>query len=1071
MAMKFNLSINISQGVSDNFNYIVTPNAQKVYGNIVDSFQSGIHSFSIIGTYGTGKSSFLMALEQDLLYNKSKLVSEKHVFAGADDFEFMNIVGDYTTLSTLLSNELSITPSNDSKNIFSAMTKLLMRLKSQNKFLFIFIDEFGKILEHAANNNPEKELYFLQTLAEFVNVSSRNVILITTLHQNFGAYAYKLTETQRNEWLKVKGRFKELVFAEPVEQLLFLAAESLTSSKDMTDNAKENFLDIFSLAKKNKIISESLTARTSKMLYPLDAVSASCLTLAIQRYGQNERTLFSFLHDTTPSSINGFIPNDTTTYNLSVVYDYIIYNFYTILAETNIDSTNWRAIRVAIERVESGIICKNNIDDALKIVKTIGLLNLFYSGVVVDLAFLEIYATKALGVRNPKNIIEKLTANKIIRFAAYKSQFILFEGTDINIEDELYKAATIVPVPKLIATEIAPYVKKTVTVASASYYITGTPRYFQFVVSNEPYDVEPTGDEDGFVNLIFPLEDIKDRMVELSASSGKAIIYAYFENTETIIKHLYEIKKLQYLLDNVVLEDRIAKGEILKQQAYETQLLNESINGCVEMMNGQVEWYFNGKQQVINCRKDFNKLLSTVCEFVYNKTPIIRNELFNKQKISSAISLARVNLLDAMIEHWQEEDFGFSSTQYPPERTIYNTLLKSSGIHRQNEDGLWILGEPITPELQSLWNVCTDFLAKSTEKALKLSDLVKTLKMRPYKLKQGVIDFWLPIFLFVKQQEFALYNGETFVLNINKELFELLQKRLNDFTIKAFDISGIKLELFNKYREFLNKERGENITSKSLMDTIRPFFNFYRGLNIYAKTTCKFDYDATAKFRDILATAKDPCKAFLEDIPNALGYNDLHNEEFAAQYLQLIKTAVHELVICYDLFINRIEETVVEYLGLPHDFVDYKEVLVQRYSNINKSLLTAKSKSFLDRILAPSDNKREFYEKIGLVVFDRKIETIKDKEEALFLLNLTHLFGELERYTAFDNINYETDEIAFNFELATSKGDFKSSKTYRLPKVKLAEAEDIESKMQKLLSGNDELDVCILLKMLNKRLQ
>lgn len=67
----------------------------------------------------------------------------------------------------------------------------------------------------------QKRTIFLQTLAEFVNVSSRNVILITTLHQNFGSYAHKLTETQRNEWLKVKGRFKELVFAEPVEQLLF----------------------------------------------------------------------------------------------------------------------------------------------------------------------------------------------------------------------------------------------------------------------------------------------------------------------------------------------------------------------------------------------------------------------------------------------------------------------------------------------------------------------------------------------------------------------------------------------------------------------------------------------------------------------------------------------------------------------------------------------------------------------------------------------------------------------------------------------------------------------------------
>lgn len=168
------------------------------------------------------------------------------------------------------------------------------------------------------------------------------------------------------------------------------------------------------------------------------------------------------------------------------------------------------------------------------------MLNLFYNGVVIDQDFLDVYASKALGIKNPKDIIEKLIANKIIRFAVYKSQFILFEGTDINIEDELYKAATIVPVPKLIAAEIAPYVKKTIVVASASYYRTGTPRYFQYVVSNEPYDVEPTGDDDGFINLIFPLENIKGSMVELSASSGKAIIYAYFNDTEKIrfIRHL-----------------------------------------------------------------------------------------------------------------------------------------------------------------------------------------------------------------------------------------------------------------------------------------------------------------------------------------------------------------------------------------------------------------------------------------------------------------------------------------------------------------------------------------------------
>ena len=60
---------------------------------------------------------------------------------------------------------------------------------------------------------------------------------------------------------------------------------------------------------------------------------------------------------------------------------------------------------------------------------------------------------------------------------------------------------------------------------------------------------------------------------------------------------------------------------------------------------------------------------------------------------------------------------------------------------------------------------------------------------------------------------------------------------------------------------------------------------------------------------------------FLKIYQQLWGYNDFHNEEFAAQYLQLIKTAVHELVICYDLFIDRIEDAVVGYLGLPHDYI------------------------------------------------------------------------------------------------------------------------------------------------------
>ena len=191
--MSYTPSVNIEYEAGNEFNYIVTPNAQSVLGNIVTSFQSGYHSFTIIGTYGTGKSSFIMALERDLRKNGGELLRNSKVF-NAEGFEFIKIVGDYAPLSSLLSRKLN----SDTSNIFTTLGNLCQSLKKQNKFLLVAIDEFGKILEHAANHNPEQELYFLQKLAEFANVPTRRIILLTTLHQNFSAYASKLTETQKN---------------------------------------------------------------------------------------------------------------------------------------------------------------------------------------------------------------------------------------------------------------------------------------------------------------------------------------------------------------------------------------------------------------------------------------------------------------------------------------------------------------------------------------------------------------------------------------------------------------------------------------------------------------------------------------------------------------------------------------------------------------------------------------------------------------------------------------------------------------------------------------------------------
>lgn len=1060
--MSYIPSVNIEMNTAADFRYIVTENAKMVAGNIVNSFNSGHHSFSIIGTYGTGKSSFILALEDDLTNGYNRLI-KRGVFGHVKDFDFLNIVGDYKPLSVLLADKLN----SHETNVIDSLNHYYQSLRKNDRMLVIAVDEFGKILEHAAKHNPEKELYFLQKLSEFVNVPSRNIIFITTLHQNFGSYASELSETQRNEWYKVKGRFQEIVFVEPIEQLLTLTAKRLASHVSMSNAEKVSWNLLYELGLKSKIVSQNLDFKTAELLYPLDPISAFCLTIAIQRYGQNERSLFSFLSAQGKGTLKDFSNAPSLTYNVAKVYDYLTYHFYSAITEANADSMGWRSLSVAIERIEASNLDAPTIQSCLKLIKTIGLINMFFNGVVLNDEFLISYGENALGIVNVKPLISILVKSQVIRFAKYKSQYILFEGTNIDIEDELYKAASIVPTPALSVEEIAPYIKQKVSIASASYYKTGTPRYFEYRIVNEPAILEPLGDIDGFIEMVFPLSDIEAEIRSMSASSkAGATIFGYFVNNEDIVKHLYEIKKLQYVIDNIAIDDRIAKTELENQKAYETQKLNDALSTA---LTTNVKWYFNGEIIDINSVRDFNKLLSFVCDKVYYKTPIIRNELFNRQKLSSAISLARVNLLDAMLNHSDKAEFGIKS--FPPEKTIYYTLFRDSGIHRQDENGNWILGAPTSIALKSLWEVSIKFVNSATDKPKKLSELSKILKAAPFKLKQGVIDFWIPIFLFINQQDFALYNGNTFVLTINKEVFELIQKRLNDFSIKAFRVSGVKLEFFKRYRQFLHKDDNVAVSSDSLLETVKPFFHFYRSLGNYAKITKKFDSAYTAKFRDVLSEAQDPAKTFFEDLPVAFGYKDLESEEFIQQYLDLIRRAVRELNSCYDYFIDRIEDKIIVHLGLPDNFEEYKDILTSRYASIDKRILTPKTRAFLDRVLAHSASKREFIEKIAIVVNDKRLDETRDSDEPILIQQMLHLFSELERYSSIATTADDDTSEAYSFEIASNKGSFSRAQTYRLPTTKTEAANAISSKIESILSDDEELNICVLLKLLNSKVK
>ena len=1067
----FSLSANIANGFAEGAQYIVTPNAQKAIHTIVNDYQTGIHSFTIIGSYGTGKSSFLLALESDLERKGRKpFLIDSKILLKSSDIEIKNIVGDYADLSTLLRRSLNV--ENTTNSVLDELKSYYNKCQKQGKFLLIVIDEFGKVLEHAAKNNPEKELYFLQKLAEFVNVPSRQILLLTTLHQNFSAYAKGLTEAQVNEWKKVKGRFKEVTFVEPIEQLLHLAARQMQA--DRKTEVPASAKSLYELAKATGYVSKDFPIDTALQLYPLDLFSAYAITTAIQRYGQNERSLFTFLasQENTPRDKSA----NNQIYNLQKVYDYIYYTFYSYLKEANTDSMNWSSMQVSIERVEGqSWDTPEQMLQAVNIIKAIGLLNLFsVAGFRLSKESLANYVTQAMQIPDAQHIIEKLEQKKIIRYAAYKDRVMLFEGTDVDLEAEIHDAGLMVSRPVAFVDELTVFFNHRISPVKAHFYQKGTPRFFDYRLYDAPEEQVPKGDTDGYIELIFSTrKDALEEIKKASADSEHALIFAYFIDTENIIDHLYNIKKYNYLTDKVIKkEDIVAVKEIQKLKEYEENMLNKAISDNLFSYKNRVVWIFKGKEQKVESHRDFNKLLSRVCDDIYSETPVMNNELFNKHKLSGTITAARKSYLGYLIEHSNEENLGFPGDKFPPEKTIYFSLLKNTGLHQDGE----FADAPTNEGFLPVWTACEDFLKSTENKARKISELIKILSNQPYKLKQGFLDFWIPTYLYIKRQDFALYDASkgAFMPEVNMEFFDLLQKHPQDFEVKKFAVDGVKLGFFNQYRRFINLGDEFTITKDSFIETIKPFLNFYVRLDDYTKHTHKFNHDSTMKFRDVLAKAKDPEKAFFEDLPEALGFNQekLKQEEFIREYGNIIQRAIRELRTCYTGLIDRIEERLIDGFDLQSgDYIEYVAEIRNRLAHVKTYLLTDKQREFYHHVMTEYDNRLQWYQSICYTILEQRLETLRDEQEEKLVDDLIYMFRTCEKYSS---ISQKTDDLdkndAYSFDMVTNRGTNIRTQTYILPEKDKQQVADLEAQINGLLSGDTNLDVCTLLSILNKKM-
>jgi hypothetical protein len=1073
---KYSPSVNILRDKGAAFDYTQTRNASQAANTILNNYRSGVRSFVLIGAYGTGKSSFLLALSQSLSKRNSHFPELKKQFGSLPEFEFLDVVGEYGSLESYFNKILGNKKSFTSDLLIEELENKRKQVAKKKKGLAIVVDEFGKFLEFAAKNNPESELYFIQQLAEWANNPENDTLFISTLHQDFSAYSLHLTRAQRLEWDKVKGRLKELPFNEPVEQLLLLAANRL-DKKFSTLPKNKAFDKLYQIIEQAKVFPfrNYFDKVLAQKLYPFDILSGAILTLALQKYGQNERSLFSFIDSNDDLAIGAFEQLNKPYYSIPTIYDYLLNNYHSyILSKYNTHYSQWASIRRAIEKVDGLFGNATDQSSAEGLLKLIGLLSIFSSATAkLEPSFYDSYARYALGIQNADELLATLEKRKIIRYVKHGVKYILAEGTDLDIELAIDDAGRIVEKVTNVVQHLSQLFEFPFVSAKSNVYKTGTPRYFQFKLTEAPIQAVPEGEIDGFVNLVFAEgEEARVEVIECSRNCKEAILYGYYKNTSEIKILLYEIQKIAKVKE-INAEDKVAVKELTSIQEHYIRLLNHQVLENIYFGNGSIDWYYMGLPVEIPNRSRFIQRLSIICKQVYYATPHFKNEMVNRTKVSSQISFARRKFFDRLINNIDEKSFGFKDNEFPPEKSIYLSLLSKTGIHTVRAN-VGKLSPPTDESYQDLWKAGEDFISSTRLKERKLTELIEIFSARPFKLKEGFIDFWLPTFLLAKSHEFALYESQVYVPDLNTDILELITKRPSLFTIKAFDVAGVKFELFNKYRQFLNQGTSNKITNQSFIDTIKPFLVFYRDLPEFSKKTQRWVSYQAQSIRAAISTAKDPEKAFFEDLPIALGFNTqdfTENPKLIPEFIGKLKAAIKELQSCHDKLTDHFENYfILEVLGIESSFPDYKKSIQLRFQGLKTHLLLPSQKTFTARLFSELEDRRAWLSAISQSLIGKSLNNIQDGEVDVLYQKLKDVILELDNLCEIGTLNDLSDsEDVVKLELTSVKQGM-VRQVIRFPKSKQAEFNKRISAIKSELGTNKSENLVILTKVLQELL-
>lgn len=944
-----------------------------------------------------------------------------------------------------------------------------LRANADYDGVVVLWDEFGRFLEARAGEPFGREAALLQEFAEFANRSGEaQVHLILITHKVISSYAWGLPDEYLQEWRRIEDRFRALdVSTDPAVAYRLISSAIIVSDQaawtDYLAAHQTDFARMMGWVVKHRLFPELGEPEIRRWIlegaYPLHPLAVYCLPRLANKVAQNERTLFTFLAADEPGTLAEYlsrIPLDGSLrwIGLDVLYDYFAEAMRADIGPGGVHSV-WAAAEHALKKVPFEDTFTRRLIKALAVLQALGETEVL-SPNTSTLAF----ALEA----NPEAVeqaVHYLARRKLARLHKLDGTWELATGSSVDIEAAIKEVLSRRPPSSFqlrrLLEEVLPPRPHQARRYNHKY---GMVRFF-WSWYRHPEEIESVnwssvlkelGYADGLVVYILARNagELDKARAVVKTITAERVVFVIPKKPLLINEPLHELFALIELKNDPTFREQdervISELDFFIEDT--TARLERALASLVDPRENGAEWYWRGEpwsRFPVDSPGRVTRLISEICECVFNQTPVLRNEMFNVRTPSKVQMRAAEKVIEALLTNEPDERLGLSG--YGPDWLIVNTILKAPGILRQDERGEWIIGKPVDERMAQVWAVMEKFFKRAREEPQPFAELLDTLQSPPFGLRLGVLPVLIAAALRRHLHVTTVRRDRKPVLPLTGAIFIDLCKRPEHYTLELGPEDARQAAIWSLLEDrFGGQVLPEERRHQPLRYLSLGMVRWLQSLPRFAQVTRRLSEDALRFRRLIKKAVKEPGVVLFKELPALLETREFDQDIDGAYQEALSKrlnSLMGELETAYLELLRRLDQFAIKlfapdaptarldgYSALAYWIEKLQEQSGRSLTELRFSDVRAEG---LVRVACSDIREDGFWDKLAREIFGSAPRDWDDKSEERFYEVLAEAKAEVEREVL--GLVAESEEVV---EISLRVGK-EERRAYRFRQVSLSE--------------------------------